>query len=48
MTQYERMVNGLIYDSIDEEILKEQAVFQDKLWKFNRLMPSEYKKSKSI
>lgn len=44
MTQYERMVNGLIYDPLDEEIMKEQTVFQDKLWEFNRLMPSEYEK----
>ena len=44
MTQYERMVNGLIYDPLDEEIMKEQTVFQYKLWEFNRLMPSEYEK----
>jgi len=42
MTQYERMVKGLIYDPGDEEIMKEQSVFLDKLWEFNRLKPSQY------
>ena len=41
MTQYERMVKGLIYDPGDEEILKEQFPYQDKLWEFNRLRPSD-------
>ena len=31
MTQYERMVAGLIYDPGDPEIDKEQVPFQDKL-----------------
>lgn len=44
MTQYERMVNGLIYDPADDEIMKEQVVFQDMLWAFNQLKPSEYDK----
>lgn len=44
MTQYERMVKGLIYDPADEEIVKEQVVFQDLIWAFNRLKPSEYEK----
>lgn len=42
MTQYERMVAGLIYDPADEEIMKEQVVYQDKLWEFNKLKPSQY------
>lgn len=41
MTQYERMKNGLIYDPADEEILKEQIYFQNKLWEFNQLKPSD-------
>ena len=41
MTQYERMVKGLLYDPGDEEILAEQVPFQDRLWEFNRLKPSE-------
>ena len=44
MTQYKRMVNGLIYDPADDEIMKEQVVFQDMLWAFNQLKPSEYDK----
>lgn len=44
MTQYERMVKGLIYNPGDEEIMREQVVFQDMLWDFNRLKPSEYEK----
>ena len=42
MIQYERMVKGLIYDPGDEEIMKEQVVFQNKLWAFNQLKPSDY------
>lgn len=38
------MVNGLIYDPADSEILKEQVVFQDMLWDFNQLKPSEHDK----
>ena len=41
MTQYERMVKGLIYDPGDEEILREQFPYQDKLWEFNQLKPSD-------
>lgn len=41
MTQYERMVQGLIYDPADPEILSEQVPFQDRLWAFNQLKPSQ-------
>ena len=44
MTQYERMIKGLIYDPADEEIMAEQIPFQDKLWEFNQLKPSDYEK----
>ena len=44
MTQYERMVKGLIYDPADSEIMKKQSVFLDKLWEFNQLRPSDYEK----
>jgi Maltose acetyltransferase. len=37
MTQYERMVAGLIYDPGDPEIVKEQVPFQDKLWDFKQI-----------
>ena len=42
MTQYERMVAGLIYDPGDPEIVKEQVPFQDRLWEFNQLKPSQF------
>lgn len=42
MTQYERMKAGLIYDPADKEIVKEQLLFQDKLWEFNQLKPSDF------
>ena len=38
------MVKGLIYDPMDEEIMAEQVPFQDKLWEFNQLKPSDYEK----
>ena len=41
MTQYERMVKGLLYDPGDEEITREQRPYQDLLWEFNRLKPSQ-------
>lgn len=41
MTHYERMVRGLVYDPGDAEILKEQRQYQEKLWNFNQLKPSE-------
>lgn len=47
MTQYERMVSGLIYDPADEEILQEQMNFQDKLWEFNKLMLSQIKEKRA-
>lgn len=43
MTQYERMVK---YDPGDKEILKEQVPFQNKLFRFNKLKPSQYRKKK--
>ncbi len=44
MTNYERMEKGLIYDPADEEIMDEQVPWQEKLWAFNQLKPSEYDK----
>lgn len=43
MTQYERMVAGLIYDPDDSEIIEEQMLYLDKLWEFNNLKPSQVK-----
>lgn len=44
MTQYERMTKCLIYDPTDEEITAEQVPFQDQLWEFNQLKPSDCEK----
>ena len=44
MTNYERIAQGLIYDPTDEGIMAEQVPFQDKLWEFNQLKPSDYEK----
>ncbi|MBE7003690.1 MAG: sugar O-acetyltransferase [Ruminococcaceae bacterium] len=41
MTQYERMVRGLIYDPGDSEIMEEQMPLLDRLWEFNQLKPSQ-------
>ncbi len=41
MTQYERMVNGLIFDPTDEEIVRDQGRYLDALWAFNQLKPSQ-------
>ena len=44
MTQYERMISGLIYDPSDKEIMDMQQPFLDKLWEFNQLKPSDFDK----
>lgn len=41
MTQYERMINGLIYDPTNPEIMAEQLPCLDRLWEFNQLRPSD-------
>ena len=42
MTEYEKMVKGLTYNPGDEKIMSEQLQYQDKLWEFNQLKPSQY------
>ena len=44
MTQYERMISGLIYDPSDKEIMEMQQSFLDGLWEFNQLKPSDFEK----
>ncbi|MBO4262993.1 MAG: sugar O-acetyltransferase [Clostridia bacterium] len=46
MTQYERMIKGLIYDPMDKDIMTEQFSFLNKLQKFNRLKPADVKKKR--
>lgn len=47
MTQYERMVNGLIYDACDKEIQEMQRPFKEKLWAFNQLGPFDEEKKQA-
>ena len=44
MKQSERMEKGFLYDPSDAEIMAEQLSFQDKLWEFNQLKPSDFDK----
>ena len=44
MTNYEKMVAGVIYDPSDPEIMNEQYPFLDKLWEFNQLKPTDHEK----
>lgn len=44
MTEYEKMVQGKLYDPMDAEIQAEQVPFLDRLWAFNQLKPSDYDK----
>jgi len=41
MTPYEGMLSGQIYDPADPEIMNEQMAYQEGLWAFNQLKPSE-------
>lgn len=43
MTQYERMINGLVYYPCDEEIMSSQDTLLDRLWEFNQLKPTDRK-----
>ncbi|MBQ4253954.1 MAG: sugar O-acetyltransferase [Erysipelotrichaceae bacterium] len=43
MNDKERMLKGLLYDPDVKEIKDEQFPFQDRLWEFNQLKPSDIK-----
>ncbi len=43
MNDKDRMLKGLLYDPDVKEIKDEQFPFQDRLWEFNRLKPSDLK-----
>ena len=47
MTEYEKMKKGLIYDPSVPEIMDEQFQYQDKLWEFNQLKPSQLKEKEA-
>ena len=36
MTEREKMVKGELYDPMEEGIVQEQGVYQNKLWEFNK------------
>ena len=42
MTEYEKMTRGLVYDPLDDEIMREQGAYQDRLWEFNQLKPADH------
>lgn len=41
MTEYEKMKRGLLFNPGVKEIIEEQNIYQDKLWEFNQLKPSD-------
>ena len=41
MTEKDKMLAGELYDPGDEEVLKEQAAWQAKLWELNQLRPDQ-------
>ncbi len=41
MSQYQRMIEGKIYDPMDPEITSEQKVYQERVYEFNQLKPYE-------
>lgn len=47
MTEYEKMKKGLLYDPGDEEIVKEQVPFLDRLYEYNQLKPSQIKEKEA-
>lgn len=48
MTEYERMLAGMLYDPGNEEILAEQVTYQDKMHEFNCSVPSDAEARKRI
>ncbi len=47
MTEYQRMEAGLLYDPGNEEIMREQVPYQDRLWAFNQLKTSDYEEKQA-
>ncbi|MBP3897083.1 MAG: sugar O-acetyltransferase [Mogibacterium sp.] len=48
MTERERMEAGLIYDCGSDDIMPEQMQYQDALWRFNHLGPSEFEERQEL
>lgn len=47
MTEYEKMTAGEIYDPLDDEIMREQSQYQDRLWAFNQLKPTDHEEKQA-
>lgn len=47
MTEYEKMLAGVIYDPCDEQIMDEQRPYRDRLWEFNQLKPTDFEKKQA-
>ena len=47
MTEYEKMTRGLVYDPLDDEIMREQSMYQERLWEFNQLKPADHEKKQA-
>ena len=48
MTERERMDAGLIYDCGSDDIMPEQTQYQDALWRFNHMGPSEFEERQEL
>ena len=48
MTERERMDAGLIYDCGSDDIMPEQTQYQDALWRFNQMGPSEFEERQEL
>ena len=48
MTEKEKMLAGMIYSAIDEEVIKELEVTREKIFEYNSLRPSETQRMKEI
>ena len=48
MTQYEKIHSGEIYNPADDEIMREQLTYLDKLYDFNMTRPSQLDKREEM
>ena len=48
MNDFEKLHSGTIYDPYDKEIMKEQLICLDKLYKFNSTRPTQLKKRNKL
>lgn len=48
MTNKERKENGMVYCYDDPALLGDQHIYQDKMWEYNRTMPTEAEKRRQL